>query len=126
MLRQNYRFHGHASLNYLFSHGAKVRTKYFSVRATLNPHRKTTRAAVIVSKKVLRHAVLRNQARRRLYELIRLHLDNWEQPVDLAISIYSADILLLKPQELEQQLLLAYHKLHKTTLYDKIIDDESV
>lgn len=114
MLRQTNRFHGHASLKYLFSHGAQARTRYFSVRVVANPRRQHSRAAVIVSKKLLHDAVPRNHARRRIYELLRHHLGDLTATTDLAVTLYSKDVLTAPSAELERQLVSALKQLQIT------------
>ena len=87
MISQKYRFHGHASLKYLLSHGTIARGRELSIK-------------LIVSKKVLRHATERNRARRRLYEIMRTRIPKFNRTIDLAIIVYRADVLTMSHVEL--------------------------
>ncbi len=88
MIEVKHRFHGHASLNYLHSKGRVVRAKGMGLKYVDNPKRSKYRAAVIVSKKVHKSAVVRNRIRRRVYECIRLNVAP-DQKVDFAFMIYT-------------------------------------
>ena len=79
MISQQYRFHGHASVRYVLNKGKQARSKELSLKCAGNQRRRTSRMAVVVSKKVLKHAVDRNRTRRRIYEQLRLRLDKFRQ-----------------------------------------------
>lgn len=100
MISQKYRFHGHASLKYLLSHGVTARGRELSIKFVDNKRRHYSRVAIIVSKKVLRHATERNRARRRLYEIMRTRIPNFNRTIDLAVIIYRADVLTMSHAEL--------------------------
>ena len=100
MISQKYRFHGHASLKYLLSHGTIARGRELSIKFVDNKRRRYSRVAIIVSKKVLRHATERNRARRRLYEIMRTRIPEFNQTIDLAIIVYRADVLTMSHVEL--------------------------
>ena len=100
MISQKYRFHGHASLRYLLSHGTIARGRELSIKFVDNRRRHYSRVAIIVSKKVLRHAIERNRARRRLYEIMRTRIPKFNQTIDLAIIVYRADVLTMSHVEL--------------------------
>lgn len=102
MLAFKYRFHGHGSLKYIYTHGKSVRSHLMTLKYTTHPKRKTPRVAVVVSKKVYKGAVGRNRIRRRIYEIVRLHLPNIEQNTELVIIVFSAEILALPQDELKQ------------------------
>lgn len=78
----------------------------------VNSKRSSYRAAVIVSKKVHKSAVVRNRIRRRVYELIRLNLDQ-STTYDLATMVYDESIATIPAEELERRVvgLLAKAKL---------------
>ena len=105
MIAQKYRFHGHGSLRYLYNHGQNVRTRTLTLRYIKNARRSEPRITVIVAKKVLKKAVMRNRIRRRLYELIRELLPQLPQDHDIAITVFSAELLLMTHEELKDQLL---------------------
>lgn len=100
MISQKYRFHGHASLKYLLSHGTIARGRELSIKFVDNSRRHYSRVAIIVSKKVLRHATERNRARRRLYEIMRTRIPNFNRTIDLAVMVYRADVLTMSHTEL--------------------------
>ncbi len=103
MIEQKNRFHGHASLKYVFAHGELARGKILSVKYIHNPRRRNSRVAVIVSKKVLHDAVLRNRARRRTYEIMRNYIPRLPSSVDIAVVIYSPEILTISSDKLSHQ-----------------------
>ena len=100
MISKKHRFHGHASLKYLLSHGVTARGRELSIKFVDNRRRHYSRVAIIVSKKVLRHATERNRARRRLYEIMRTRIPKFNRTIDLAIIVYRADVLTMSHAEL--------------------------
>ena len=107
MIAKKFRFHGHGALNFVLMHGKQKRGKVFSIKFIKNPRRKTSRISVIISKKVFKHAVDRNRARRRVYEIVRRSLKTFPQnneSFDIAIMIYSREINTMTGAELIQQL----------------------
>ncbi len=104
MLSHRYRFHGHRSLHYVYQHGERYQTKALTLRYVKNTRRVHSRYAVIISKKVLKLAVKRNRLRRRIYEIIRQHQDALPQGYDVAISVFSSELLELPHVELTKQL----------------------
>lgn len=89
MIGQKHRFHGHNSLTYVYSNGRTVRGAELSIRFAENPRRKTYRAAVVVSKKISKSAVTRNQIRRRVYEVIRSFEDQLNGAPDIVVTIHT-------------------------------------
>lgn len=104
MISQKYRFHGHASLKYVFTNGNSVRSNFFTVKYVENPHRRYPRMAVVVSKKIYKSAVKRNKIRRRIYEIARPFLKS-APAIDFVISVYSPETLSASHEELTIQLL---------------------
>lgn len=113
MLSHLNRFHGHGSLRYVYNHGARSRSANMGLHYSENPNRVHSRFAIVVSKKVHKSAVSRNRVRRRIYEIIRLNLDNMKSPCDYIVTIFNPEVLTLEQHELEKQLLnlLAKEKL---------------
>jgi ribonuclease P protein component len=105
MLSHLHRFHGHGSLRYVYRHGQSSGNRFLKVKYNKNPNRVHSRFAVVVSKKIYKSAVKRNHLRRRIYEILRLHLDEIARPYDIAITVFSAELLLLPKPELEKQVL---------------------
>ncbi len=110
MLAQRYRFHGHGSLRYLYRNGKVVRTPDLTLRYIENPHRVHSRYTVVVSKKVLKSAVKRNRIRRRIYEIIRKENIQTQPSYDVAISVFSADLLGVNHEELEKKITSLFKK----------------
>jgi len=104
------RFHGHNSLRYVYKNGNAIRSRLFTIKATSNKHRKESRVAVVISKKVLKSAVKRNKVRRRLYELIRYQLPNLNGVYDIVVIISSGEILSITHIDLSEQLLQIFRQ----------------
>ena len=102
MLAFKYRFHGHGSLRYVYSHGEAVRSRLMTLKYSTHPKRKNPRIAVVISKKVIKRAVGRNRVRRRVYEVMRLELPRIKPNQDLVLIMFSGDILNLPSEELTQ------------------------
>lgn len=109
MISQRYRFHGHNSLRHVMSNNQITHSKFFAVRWMTNEHHHYPRVSVVVSKKVFKSAVKRNRIRRRIYEIVR-HLLPDSPPVDVVISVYSAEALTATHDELAIQLLPLLHQ----------------
>lgn len=98
------RFHGHGSLRYVYQNGQTVRSHLMTIKVISNPHRKSSRLAVIISKKVLKSAVGRNRIRRRIYEYIRPQLLELNKIYDIAIIVSSNDMLYIEQKDLIEQI----------------------
>lgn len=96
------RFHGHGSLRYVYKNGQAIRSRLITIKYTNNPNRKHSRFAVVVSKKVHKGAVGRNRMRRRIYEIVRHELPNIPRAHDVAIMIFSSEVINLPAQELRE------------------------
>jgi ribonuclease P protein component len=88
MISRIHRFHGHASLKYLHRNAKTVRGVGLLLKYVPNPKRTTYRAAIIVSRKVHKSAVVRNRIRRRLYESVRILSTDFSEVYDLAFLIH--------------------------------------
>jgi len=102
MLSVSHRFHGHGSLRYVYKNGTAVRSHLITVKSVANPRRKHSRFAVVVSKKVHKSAVGRNRIRRRVYAIVRLELPNFKSPHDVAIMVFSSELIALPNAELHE------------------------
>lgn len=98
------RFHGHSSLRYVYKNGQIVRSHSITIKAVVNPHRKESRVAVVVSKKTLKGAVRRNRIRRRVYECIHEKLPYLDEVYDIAVIISSGELLITPYEDLSKQL----------------------
>jgi len=98
------RFHGHGSLRYVYQNGQSFRSKSINMKVIQNKHRKNSRIAVVVSKKVLKSAVGRNRIRRRVYEYIRRQIPSFANVFDIVIIVSSSDLLNLPYEEIISQI----------------------
>jgi ribonuclease P protein component len=103
MLDTLHRFHGLNSLNFAYKQGQIVRGGQLSLRYAANKRRQTYRVAVVVSKKVDKSAVGRNRIRRRLYEVIRQQLTDFDQPLDLVFTAFNPLLATIDSTQLEKQ-----------------------
>lgn len=105
MISQKHRFHGLGSLRYVYSKGRVVRSTNLGLKFIPNSRRTTWRAAVVVSKKVSKSAVIRNRLRRRIYEAVRLAglSEQGDQGIDLVFTVYNDSLLTASPDELRTQ-----------------------
>lgn len=108
MIARKHRFHGHNSLSFVYSKGKVLRGQYGMLKYCRNPRRDTYRAAVVVSKKVHKSAVVRNRIRRRLYEIVRLSAITAN--FDLVFIVHDEKVATLPADELSK---LVREKLQK-------------
>ena len=104
MLAFKYRFHGHGSLRYVYTHGQTVRSRLLTLKYSTHPKRSEPRVAVVISKKVLKSAVGRNRVRRRIYEVIRHELQKVKDNTDIVVIVFSAEVVSLPSPELTQSI----------------------
>jgi ribonuclease P protein component len=102
MLSFQHRFHGHGSLRYVYKNGQAVRSHLLTVKHINNPHRKHSRFSIVVSKKVHKSAVGRNKIRRRLYEVIRAELPTMQPASDIALIVFSDELMDMPFEELTE------------------------
>lgn len=88
IIRKN-RFHGHHSVSRV--RGVSLHGQLMSLRFAPS-HNKDYRAAVVVSKKIDKRAVVRNRIRRRLFEIIRVQGGLAGKPVDIVVYAKTAEI----------------------------------
>ncbi len=98
------RFHGHGSLRYVYKNGEAIRSRLMTIKAVANSHRKVSRVAVVISKKVLKSAVGRNRIRRRVYEYIRSQLPFIDGAYDIAVIVSSSELLTIPYGDVSSQL----------------------
>ena len=104
MIPFNNRFHGHSSLKYVYQNGQAVRSHSIVIKTAPNLHRKQSRVAVVVGKKILKSAVRRNFIRRRIYEYVRAKLPHINGVYDIVIIVSSGEMLTVSYQEMTDQL----------------------
>lgn len=107
MLHTQYRFHGHGSLRYVNANAKPLRTGIFTIKALVNPYRKHSRVAVVVSKKVLKSAVGRNKMRRRVYDILRRAMPSFTDTYDVVVIVKRNDVRVMDFDALEQSLHVA-------------------
>lgn len=112
MISNEYRFHGHNSLRYVYGKGKAVRSQLFTIKYVPNSHRTRPRFSVVVSKKVIKSAVGRNRIRRRLYEYVRLNMDRMTAVHDVVIICTSAELRVLPFTHITEQLDTLFDKAH--------------
>lgn len=101
MLARIHRFHGYNSLNWAYKHGETIHDHKLSLRYANNQRRHTYRAAVVISRKVNKSAVVRNRIRRRIYEAIQSNEDAIKGSYDLIFSVYSDELADISSKDLE-------------------------
>jgi ribonuclease P protein component len=104
MIPRRHRFHGYNSLNFVYKNGQTVRGPFFAIKYARNSKRHDYRAAVVVSRKVNKSAVIRNRIRRRLYAVLREYEEQIKNPYDIVISVFHDTILEEEPKNLARQL----------------------
>lgn len=104
MIPYTNRFHGHNSLRYVYKNGQAVRSRSIIIKTIPNEHRKNTRVAVVISKKILKSAVGRNLIRRRIYEYTRAKLPHLNGVYDIAIIVTSGELLTVTHEDMTDQL----------------------
>lgn len=102
MLSALHRFHGYGSLRYVYKNGTAIRSHLVTIKYSANSRRKHSRFAVVVSKKVHKSAVGRNRIRRRVYEIVRLELPKFKAPYDVAVMVFSSELISLPADELRE------------------------
>ncbi|MGB4759523.1 MAG: ribonuclease P protein component [Candidatus Saccharimonadales bacterium] len=98
MISRPHRFHGHNSLRFVYQKGKVVRGQTCMLKYVANPKRTSYRAAVVVSKKVHKSAVVRNRIRRRIYEALRLC--EIQKNVDLVYVVFDEKIANMPTQDI--------------------------
>jgi ribonuclease P protein component len=104
MLSFLHRFHGHGSLRYVYKNGQAIRSHLVTIKYVENSHREHSRFAVVVSKKVHKRAVGRNRIRRRIYEIIRTELPHFKPAHDVAVMVFSSEVIHMPQPELVELL----------------------
>jgi ribonuclease P protein component len=102
MLDKSHRFHGLNSLSFAYKRGQVVRGGPATLKYILNKRRTSFRAAVVVSRKVDKSAVVRNRIRRRVYAVIEDRADSISEPYDLIFTIYNAQLATMGAAEVQK------------------------
>ncbi len=102
MIGSKRRFHGNNSLNFVYKRGQTLRSLQLSLKYVLNERRSIYRAAVVVSKKVDKSAVVRNRIRRRVYEIVRSQEPAMTQVYDLVFTVFSVEVATMPTTDLQK------------------------
>lgn len=104
-------------MRFVLRHGHTQRRGPLSLKHVHNDRRRTSRIAVVVSKKVSKKAVVRNRIRRRIFETTRRSLHILSQPTDIVITVFDVSVAEVSPDRLETQLtsMLRATQGHKET-----------
>ncbi|MBA3758851.1 ribonuclease P protein component [Candidatus Saccharibacteria bacterium] len=101
MLSLKNRFHGHNTVRRVYRSGHSARNTLGSIHVVQGERVPITKVAVVVSRKVDKSAVRRNRIRRRIYEIIRIGLDDFKAPSEVVITVYQAEAATLPAGQLE-------------------------
>lgn len=105
MIDASHRFHGQGSLRFVYAKGRTVRAGTVSLRYIFNSRETAYRAAVVVSRKVNKSAVVRNRVRRRIYEIIRKNAELITEPYDLIFTVYGQEVAEMPHAALSQLII---------------------
>lgn len=105
MISRGHRFHGLNSLRHVYSRGQTIRGSLITVKYLDNPRRDSYRAAVVVSRKVHKSAVVRNRIRRRIYEIIRHKEPYIAKPYDVVVTVFSEQVANMPAYSLDKMLV---------------------
>ena len=103
MLSKLNRFHGHRSVRRIYKQGRAQRNSLGSVHVYSDQRHPVTHVAVVVSKKVHKSAVVRNRIRRRIYELIRVHMPTFKHPAELVFTVYQPEAATMPAEKLAEE-----------------------
>ena len=114
MISRLNRFHGYSALLPVYRRGTTVRGAFLSLKYAPRQRGGGYRAAVVVSKKVHKSAVVRNRIRRRIFELIRAEQATLPS-VDIVITVFSDQIATLPAAQLAEQVQGLLAKISRAT-----------
>lgn len=100
MIKRQQRFHGNNSLRAVYRRAQTQRGPLVSLKTVANKRPGGYRAAVVVSRKVSKSAVVRNRIRRRIYEIIRTHAAELSAS-DLILTVFGEELATLPARQLE-------------------------
>jgi ribonuclease P protein component len=104
MIKRAHRFHGNNSLRAVYRRAQTVRGPLLSLKVVANQRPAGYRAAVVVSRKVSKLAVVRNRIRRRIYEIIRAQASQLSAS-DLVITVFGPELATLPHDQLEAAII---------------------
>ena len=117
MINQLNRFHGYSALLPVYRRGITVRGASISLKYAPQKRSGNYRAAVVVSKKVHKSAVVRNRIRRRIFEIVRLSAADLPS-VDIVITVFSDQVATIPATQLAEQVQGLLAKISRPTPED--------
>ncbi len=96
------RFHGHNSLRLLYQKGRSAYSNNLKI-IYLAGAKQNYRVAVVVSKKVHKSAVVRNRIRRRVYEQVRLYMQDNPKLADIIVVAQNDKLAHASASELAEE-----------------------
>lgn len=123
MLGRLHRFHGHNTLVIVYRRGETVRGQHISLKYSRRAGDKPYRAAVVVSRKVSKSAVVRNRIRRRIFEIVREYAENIPSGTDMVFTVFSDQVAELKAGKLKQSVLQLLKKAAPNRSQDTVNHD---
>ncbi|PID30830.1 ribonuclease P protein component [Candidatus Saccharibacteria bacterium] len=109
MLAKKHRFQGRRSIQRVYRAGQSRRGRMLSVRYLTTP-KQPFRAAVVVSRKVHKSAVVRNRIRRRIYEILRADYAAQLDGVQVIVTVFDASLVALPAKELRRHIAHLFAK----------------
>lgn len=114
MISRLFRFHGYNALTAVYKRGTTVRGAIVSLKYLPRKPGTGYRAAVVVSKKVHKSAVVRNRIRRRIFEQIRLNQGRLGD-TDIVLTVFNEQVATIPATELSQQISALLDKINTST-----------
>jgi len=102
MLAKKNRFQGRTTLGLVFRRGVVTRGRSVSAR-WLPSDKADLRAAIVVSRKISKSAVVRNRIRRRIYTFLEQHLAQLKTG-DLVVTVFDTSLAEAPASELDKVL----------------------
>lgn len=109
MIKRGFRIRKTTDFSKTYKFGNSYNTTNFYIKS-LKTNYNLTKFAVVVPKKAINKAVVRNRQRRRLYEIVRKNINNM-QPGYIIIITVKSDLNPIKDTQLTKNLLDGFKKL---------------
>lgn len=92
MLNSKQRFHRRKHVARVYNKGRSVRGVDVSLKYLINRQATNIKIGVVVSKKVSKSAVVRNRIRRRVFEAVRLRVDDLDPGFEGVFTIFNISV----------------------------------
>lgn len=103
MISRINRFRGQTGLRYVYKNGRSLHGQYLLLKFVKNTKRTKFRCAVVVSRRIHKSAVVRNQIRRRIYETVRLASQQIDEPYDMVFTVMEDQVIEAPSGSLEKE-----------------------